>query len=448
MVENIGLGEALAEGTNLSGEFGNPISKGIALGAQNQLAQMQRQQQEQAKLEKQAEEMYKFATLDEGKWYNAKNAQTFHEYAKMELPKIMNAYNSGDRMKANQLKSDLLNKMEIAKVIDRERYNLGRLPANNVTTKLAQDIYNKEGIMGFAEHNRKYPFAPIADIDIDSGDFQVRQVGNPKLTSTLTETIKDKIGSLPKVKKIAQSGGSDVLQLDPTDPDYKNARQKVIDIVINEKGEKILYTQDFQKYYDEYLAKKGITHEEAILEDEDGTGKPTDLDIALNEYLNKKYDEVESKSVRYEKPTQPKSGFNIFVDNSGNSAYSRNKKYRFDKQADGSWLLNPAMSANETLEMEGSEVGKDGLPKKPRQYTLKEVSLKYLGGDDWEINGYEKTGEAKIAKKIKVKTPAIKNKTSYDDNDLTKLFGYQRPQGAVKAPTTDPLDKWEKNKRN
>ena len=40
MAENIGLGEAIAEGTNLSGEFGNPVTRGIQMGAQNQLAQM------------------------------------------------------------------------------------------------------------------------------------------------------------------------------------------------------------------------------------------------------------------------------------------------------------------------------------------------------------------------------------------------------------------------
>jgi hypothetical protein len=439
MAENIGLGEAIAEGTNLSGEFGNPVTRGIQMGAQNQLAQMQRQQQEQAKLQKQAEEMYKFATLDEGKWNNAKNAKSFHEYAKMELPKIMNAYNSGDRMKANQLKSDLLNKLEVAKVVDRHEYALGKLPANNVTTKLAQDIYNKEGIMGFAEHNRKYPFAPIAKIDVDNGDFEVFQVADPKLTRTLSQSIKTTIDSLPKTKRIAQSGGSFVYQVDPTNPEYNAAKQKVIQSIKESSGDKILYTKDFKDFYDNYLTKNGIDYEEAA---------DIDVNNALNAYLTKKYDEVEVKSVRYEKPTQAKGGFNIFVDNSGNSAYSRNKKYRFDKQADGSWLLNPAMSANETLDFEGVEIGPNGKPQEPRKLTMKEVSLKYIGNDTWEVNGYESIRGTDIAVKAQVKTPAIKNKTGYTNEDLTKLFGYKSPQPEPKKGKKMSFPEWKKSNPN
>jgi len=86
---NSGLGEAIAGGTRLSGDWGNAVTRGISMGMQNDFRQLQKQQQEQAKLAKQAEDMAKFATLDESKWYNPKRAREVHEYIKKRMPEAV-----------------------------------------------------------------------------------------------------------------------------------------------------------------------------------------------------------------------------------------------------------------------------------------------------------------------------------------------------------------------
>ena len=48
MVE-IGLGEAIAGGTNLSGEFGSPITRSLALREQNELRRLQIEEARAAK---------------------------------------------------------------------------------------------------------------------------------------------------------------------------------------------------------------------------------------------------------------------------------------------------------------------------------------------------------------------------------------------------------------
>jgi len=61
--DNIGLGEAISGGTRLSGDFGQPITRGLQLGVQNEWQSLQREQQAQARLQRQSEEMAKFTTL-------------------------------------------------------------------------------------------------------------------------------------------------------------------------------------------------------------------------------------------------------------------------------------------------------------------------------------------------------------------------------------------------
>ena len=81
MVEsNVGLGSALAEGTSLRGDFGNPISRGMQLNMQNDFAQLQQEQAKQAKLAKVEEDIAKFSSIDSGQWYDQERGRKVKKY--------------------------------------------------------------------------------------------------------------------------------------------------------------------------------------------------------------------------------------------------------------------------------------------------------------------------------------------------------------------------------
>jgi len=140
MVEN--LGSAISEGTNLSGNWGNPLSQGLGLRQRNVLLEAQQEAQRQAKEQAQIEKVAKYSSMDNSKWFSTKRAKEFQQEANTVLPQIMEARKSGDVMKAVELENGLKNKLAISKIIDRDEEKLSKLDPRSVTTRQAQDIYN------------------------------------------------------------------------------------------------------------------------------------------------------------------------------------------------------------------------------------------------------------------------------------------------------------------
>jgi len=254
-IGNIGLGEAIAGGTRLSGDWGSPVTRGLQMGMQNDFARLQREQQAQARLDKQAQEMAKLSSFDEGKWFNPKRAKEVHEYINSRIPELENASKAKDWMKRNKIESEMKYEVNLKKIVDNDEKALNSTSDRNIIKGQAQKVYNEKGAQGIIDHNDRYFFAPIAQVDPESGSFKLYDVSNPNLDKKITDKVAKQILPLAATKGAGSAGGSNAFELDPANPRYQQEKADIIESIISDDDlvHKIVYTEDFKKHYDKFL---------------------------------------------------------------------------------------------------------------------------------------------------------------------------------------------------
>jgi len=286
MVEtNVGLGEAIAGGTRLSGEFGSPIVKGLQLNAQMDFQRLQRAQAEQARLQKKQEDMMRFTTFDEGKWNSPQIANEFNKYAKEKMAVVQDLYSKGDKLGAANQMNEIKHELRIKKMVDNGVGSMMKMPTTSVTKGRLTEAFNNKGVMGIMEENEKYPFAPIADnIDLESGFFNPVTVKDPNVNRYIGDVAKEALTSVPKLKKIGQQGSTNLYSIDPNDPNYIAAKSSAINKIMSDDDfiGRMVYTDAFKKHYDEYLAEQKIGYDEVI---------ESDLNNAVKTFIEKKFED-------------------------------------------------------------------------------------------------------------------------------------------------------------
>ena len=375
MAENIGLGEAIAGGTRLSGDFGSPITRGFQMGQQNQLAQLQRQQQEQAKLQSDMDKLGKFVTYDSNKWYNAERARKVKDFLDKNNAEIFNAWKAGDKMKVYELENQAKYEVGLQKILDNDEKVLNEGDKNSITRKQAQEVYSKKGVEGIAEENKKYWFAPLANIDAESGSFKIIHMNDPKVDKYLGREIKDKLTTLAPKKKDGSVGNANILTIDINSPEYKNAKIEVINKALgNESFVKgVINTREFKNYYDDFLAKNNILHDDA---------DQMDLNDALVGYMNQKYNQNEYiKPILQRKATQRSGGGSgSIISNAIYYTDGNKNRWQYEVDTDGGTFVqiagNPEAHPSFT---QGSELIETYSPK-----------IKYLGNGNFQVDYFEK----------------------------------------------------------
>lgn len=429
MAENVntGLAEALSEGTRLSGDWGgNPISKWLQLGMQNDFARLQKEQQRQAKLDKQEEEMAKLATFDDGKWYSAKRAREVKEYIGKKMPELMNAYKSGDRMKMAQIQNEIKGEIGIKHIVDRDEKSLNETSDKSVTKSQALELYNKGGVDAIKQHNQRYFFAPIGEVDEESGSFKIYNVSNPNIDKLLSRRITEQIKNLPTTKLVKGGQGEIITEIDQNSNEYKAAKQNVISGIIENDDlvYQIVHTKDFKNYYDKYLETNKIADIEA---DE------IDVEDALRGFVEEKYKLNEGKKVRYK--SIPSGG-----KTSDNAAY-----YSSGKNS-GRWNFTPIDNGSIEIEVEGNPsatpVFSGEIDGKKTSLKLIKPNVKYIGNDVFEVSGLMDLGGGVLTptkKPLKVSKSSITSIFGLTEQGLKAKLGYKSQAAPASKPTKKKL---------
>lgn len=439
MVEgNIGIGEALANTTRLSGDFGSPISRGLQLNAKNDFANIQAEQQRQAKLDKQQEEMAKLATFDDGKWYSAKRAREVKDYIGKKMPELMNAYKSGDRMKMAQIQNEIKGEIAIKHIVDRDEKSLNETSDKSVTKSQALELYNKGGVDAIKQHNQRYFFAPIGEVDEESGSFKIYNVSNPNIDKLLSRRITEQIKNLPTTKLVKGGQGEIITEIDPNSNEYKAAKQNVISGIIENDDlvDQIVHTKDFKNYYDKYLETNKIADIEA---DE------IDVEDALKGFVEEKYKLNEGKKVRYKS-----------IPSGGGSKTTDNPSYYSSGKNSGRWNFTPIDNGSIEVEVEGNPSAKPvfngTINGEEASRQLIKPNVKYIGNDMFEVSGLVDLGQGilnPIPKPLRVSKSSITSIFGLTEQGLKAKLGYKSQAAPASKPTKkDSFPVWRSKNLN
>lgn len=434
MVEsNIGIGEALANTTRLSGDWGSPIQRGLQLREQNDFAQIQAEQQKQAKLAKQQEEMAKLATFNDDKWYNPKRAREVKEYIGAKMPELMNAYKAGDRMKMAQIQNEMKSEIGVKHIVDRDEKVLNETSDKSVTKPQALELYNKGGVGAIQQHNERYFFAPIGQVDEESGSFKINNVSNPNIDKVLSRRISEQIKNLPTTKLVSGGKGEIITEVDENSIEYKDAKQNVINGILenNDIVNQIVYTKDFKNYYDKFLDANKIDAMEA---DE------LDVEDAVKGFVEEKYKLNEGKKVRYK------------AISSGGSSKT-NSNYFLGGKNVGRWTFTPNENGATKVEVEGnasaSPIFSGFIGDKKVDKKLLKPIVKYIGDDMFEVSGLEDIRGILVPTKEPIRIPKseIVNIFKLSEDGLKANFAGYNPKGAAPKAQAPKENKWSNYRR-
>lgn len=438
MVEsNVGLGSALAEGTSLRGDFGNPISRGMQLNMQNDFAQLQQEQAKQAKLAKVEEDIAKFSSIDSGQWYDQERGRKVKKYIDENMAKAIEAKRSGNAVEAERIKQKIKNEIQVQRGVDMDHRSLNKPSSKSVTKLQAQKDYNAGGgVNAMMEDLRKYgDFSYVEDIDEESGSFKIKDIPNPRLGSTISREIKTRIAPLAKTKAMGKSGTANLYGIDKDSDAYKQERQAIIDKVLLDRNAvyATMHTPEFKAYYDDFLGKLGIDHEEA---------NQADIDEAVEGYVSKVYDMEEAKNyVKEEKISKSSS--------SGNDQ----SKYFLDGKNKGRWNFTPIGGGAIEVEVEGNPsatpIFNGYINGEKASRKLVKPNVKYIGDDTFEVSGLMDTGKMGIlvqSEPIKVSKSGIISVFGLNEDGLVNKFGY-KPKGAAPKAQAPKENKWSNYRR-
>ena len=448
------LGSAIAGGTNLSGSWDMPITKGLQLNQQDEFKRMQAEAQAIERDRKRQEAMSKYMFYDDnGKWNYAKNAKAFGDYYQSVLPKLEQASKNQDVYALSRLKNEIATTAAQLRTIDRDEAEIFKPIRGSVTRNAAQKIYQKEGIDGIMRVNEQYPFAPIAQVDEDN--IRIIDVDDPKVDKVINQKITEVFSGMPTLKRVGYQGSQPVFEIDKKDPQYLEARNAaVMGVVENEDlVDKILYTQDFRNFYDENVTAKGKRFEDI------GQEGLTDL---LEAYVLNKFENVEKTRTKSKVGAKPSSGsgskMGIYFDG-GKDVFTFSDMGDGIKKVDtkGTGSANPAFTGNLVA---WNDTAKKNLPL-PIKSTFKMLSpeIKYLGDGTFRVIGRKEGDDAMASlKEIIVDAASLKAALSLNDKGLEQFFGYKaaptttKPAAAkaTKKPANknaSPANKWKSAKR-
>ena len=434
----VNLGEAIASGTNRQPERDMPITRGLQMQEQVSFRDNQAELRKQAELNKRKERAAKILTsFDKGKWHNKKYQAEFGEYLKGELPTLLDAYNS-DPITFAQKQQDIMLNLGKLQAIDNDEYEIFAVDKKGSATRpLAKELFSKQGMQGIMEHDRRYWFAPIGIVEKDSGRFRVNDVYTKNIDSSIDEKAKLVLGD--KYKQVGKVGAAPLLELDVTDPSYKENENKIIGNLLMDKDFKksVLYDTDFKNYYDVKLQENGLDPEQV---DE------TFVDKVYTDFVTDRFKKrVLPKQKVGPKPTSGRSGGgsakSVIIVNDDGSFYVKGQPFNHNPSTsgDGSYVV-------------GSKAGSDaiiGFPgfdgKINSTFQVINPNVKYLGNDEWQVVGGVKNQYGKtIEKTIKVTTDNIRASLGLDNNSMA-MYGYKpKPRVATPQPQTNSKPKKKK----
>lgn len=439
------LGSAIAGGTNLSGAWDMPITKGLQLNQQDEFKRMQAEAQAIERDRKEQEAIRKFITYeDTGKWNFANNAKAFGDYYQSVLPKLKQAYKDRDEMAMAKMRNEIAMTAAQLRTIDRDQAEIFRPVTGSLTRRKVQDIYSKQGFDGLIRENEKYPFAPLTYIEGDN--IKVKDVADPKLDKVINQKITDVFSGMPTLKKIGFQGSQPVFEINKNDPNYIEARNAaLIDISQNKDlVDAILYTQDFRDFYDKNVTSMGKSFEEIDEED---------LTDILKSYIIDKFDGIEKTRTKTKVGAKPSSGSS----NQMGVYFTGGKDvFTFSDMGDGIKKVGTKGTGAANPEFTGTITTTNistGQPSSKKvTYKMLSPEIKYIGNGKFQVQGRREGDDVTSSlKELIVDAAAIKSALSLNDKGLEQFFGYKAsaPASAKKAPAKPaaPANKWEKNKR-
>jgi hypothetical protein len=439
MVEtNVGLGEAIAGGTRLSGEFGSPISRGLQLNAQMDFQRLQRAQAEQARLQKKQEDMMRFTTFDEGKWNSPQIANEFNKYAKEKMAVVQDLYSKGDKLGAANQMNEIKHELRIKKMVDNGVGSMMKMPTTSVTKGRITEAFNKNGVVGIIEENEKYPFAPIADnIDLESGFFNPVTVKDPNVNRYIGGIAKETINSVPKVKKIGQQGSTNLYSIDPNDPSYVAAKDAAINRIMSDDDfiGRMVYTNDFKKHYDEYLAAEKIGYNEVL---------ESDLNNAVKTFIEKKFEDNPMGRIERQTPRSGGSGSNVNI----------NPSWHVGGKNSGRWNYQVVDDGYTQVEIQGNPTANPvyrGINDKNEEVTLsyKNPRLRYVPSKGmFSLKGFMDIGNGILAPlpEAFISPKEVMSKHQLNESGLQGYFPDYKPKAAAKQSSVDKYSKYKRNK--
>jgi hypothetical protein len=377
---NTGLGEAISGGTRLSGDWNNSITKGLQINQQNEFAKLQKQQQDELRKQRIAEEIGKFSTIDEGKWYNPENAKAFQDKATKLMAEAIDQYQRGDKVGAYQTKNKITQEMAIDKILDRDTYVLRNMPEKYATSQTLKEVYNKEGVVGLERYNEEVPYAPIATFNPD-GSFEPIKIPKVDFGKKVSTRVADKIKDLPKDKLLGTAGGSRAYNVDLSSPEFQEKKQMVINEFIGDAdlSSSLRYDKNFQNYVAENAAKNGI----AVAELDN-----LELSDLMRGYLGEMVDKSASSTPRYEKISTKTSVPNSNFYNSDAMKWAKDYSYAPDANRSGFTRVELPKNTTAKPTFEGFTLDASGNQTATKQTLVLEVpSIKYIGNDKFQVNG-------------------------------------------------------------
>jgi hypothetical protein len=428
MVEEIGLGQAIAGGTNLSGGWNDaPLTRGLQLDSQNEFRRLEQEKAKQAALEKKQEEMRKLSTFDYDKWANKEVAKKFEDYASKRLPEMQEKFSRGDKMGAYKVRTEIENEMRTLKRLDRDTAALKNLPKNSAIKGSIENDFSQGGIFKILEEDSQFNFLPkrIDIIDEETGEFRVNDTENPNIDRLMGQKSQSILSSLPKSKAIGKEGNAIVYSVDEKDPNYIKEKEALISSIMIDPANlnlarQIAKSDDFRYYYKDYLKNKGV-----------GANEDTEFDFenAMKSFLEYKFENNKISKVSKQTPR------------SGGGSTDKNK-FRFTVNADGATAVAYGDGrTNAYATFAGDElVSKKGSNEVQRiKSTTKYEApiITYLGNGKFKIEGsvMEKGKLVPAEFPMEVDKNELMFKLGLDEAKLKANFpAYAKEQGGVQKP--------------
>lgn len=412
---NIGLGEAIAEGTNANSNFGSPITQGIGIGQRNILLEAQREEKKRAKQLAMQEKMAKYSSFDPSKWYDKGVGQKAKEAIDKKLPIIYQKVQSGDEIGRIQAEQELSNEVAMYKLQDADIKKIRTAPQTSATTIPAQKRYEKMGVDGILQDALNYPpMMAVAQVNPETGDFNLRNVPKVNLSRDLGKLVEPIIPT----KKGQVVGNQQYFNVDVGSPEYKAAKVSAINSYLtnDEKAMGLMVTDDFKEFYDKQLAASGIPREEAI-------GDNEFAEQALAAYVGMKFDETASKKTA-----------NQVIRKVAGSGASGGSKFTFIEKPDGGKLVNFRGLSNVKTIIDGNIEGEEG---KQSVEIIDPIIYYNPSSKSFTVKGKKsgrRSGTFDDAVVNNVDPEILKSKFDLKESDLISKFGAQGyGKGAVKT---------------
>ena len=406
----IGLGEAIAGGTNLSGEFGSPFTRALATKEQNELRRLQIEEARAAKERAAAERVGRYLYKDDGKWFNPKNAEEFRKEYSMALPKMIAAERSRDIAGLTELQMNVQNKATYYKAKDEQERELQTSMPRFETARITDRILKVGGIQGIQEDAMLYP-VPAAFID-ESGIVRVNRIPDYNIDRDMKLAAKS-LAQSAKLNKVKGASGLDVYETDMNAPEFKEAKDKIIlDFMRNrDLMRRVMAKQEFKDFMDRYERETKIPREKLLGDN------LIDVQAA---FLDEKFNSNFKPRIKESRTRLGRSG-------GSGGGNSKSNIWTFTTNSDNSTLIETRSSGTPIISFKIQKGDKDELIE------LKSPEIVYNPTKEmFIVKGYNTQYGLNDPTSIEVSTEVIKNKFGLEtDKEISEKFPSYRPRAAA-----------------